>query len=589
MDPKLHKAAMSGDFHFLKSWTEDNNSNFLCQATPKKNTVLHVAAEFNHSKFVQEVTHRCPSLLYQANSKGDTPLHVAATVGCSEIVDFLISHAKTLEEDVEGGQVESHKELLRMVNMDKDTALHCAIRNGHEQSVKLLIEADMELTNLTNSADESPLYLAASRGSINMAELILKASPTASSHVGPNGITALHGAVMRRKHLTEILLERKPNIIREQDKFGWTPLHYAAALGQTELVTQYLKHDRFVAYILDNDGESALHVAAFYGRTKTMEEIIEYCSDACDLTDNKGRTALHAAILGGEEKVVKYILETPVLKCLINEQDKDGNTPLHMSALYKQYRIIYMLAREKKVDIGATNKNNLTAYGILVMNGEKNWKAKKAVYLLENEKGVPALQLFINEGLSKLQQQPVGTRPSSSLNTQRMDNYEEKLDFGRKSRLETSLLIATLVATVTFAAAITMPGGYNSQGLATLSAKPAFKAFVIFDTIAFLFSVAAVTIGLSASISYRLQIRYTPVAAACTVIAMLGMVLAFVSAMHVVLEKIVGLPISASVTVGGLALSYIAVAFVDPGPLIFTFPFIERKRNYLRRLLFHYL
>lgn len=204
MDPKLHKAAMSGDLHFLESWTEDNNSNFLCQATPKKNTVLHVAAEFNHSKFVQEVTHRCPLLLYQANSKGDTPLHVAATVGCSKIVGFLISHAKTLEVDVEGGQVESHKELLRMVNMDKDTALHCAIRNGHEQSVKLLIEADLELTNLTNSADESPLYLAASRGSINMAELILKVSPTASSHVGPNGITALHGAVVHceRNHFT---------------------------------------------------------------------------------------------------------------------------------------------------------------------------------------------------------------------------------------------------------------------------------------------------------------------------------------------------------------------------------------------------
>lgn len=165
-------------------------------------------------------------------------------------------------------------------------------------------------------------------------------------------------------------MEKRPNIIREQDKFGLTPLHYAAVRGWTELVSQYLKHDRFVAYILDNDGESALHVAAFRGHINTIEEIIKYCSDVCDLTDNKGRTALHAAIIGGQEKVVKYILETPGLNCLINEQDNDGNTPLHMSVLYKRYRIIYMLAREKRVDIRATNKKNLTACGILVMNEE---------------------------------------------------------------------------------------------------------------------------------------------------------------------------------------------------------------------------
>ena len=165
-------------------------------------------------------------------------------------------------------------------------------------------------------------------------------------------------------------MEKRPNIIREQDKFGWTPLHYAAVLGRTELVLQYLKQDRIVAYILDNDGESALHVAALRGHINTIEEIIKYCSDVRDLTDNKGRTALHAAIIGGQVKVVKYILETPGLKCLINEQDKDGNTPLHMSVLYQRYRIIYMLAREKRVDIRATNKENLTAFGILVMNEE---------------------------------------------------------------------------------------------------------------------------------------------------------------------------------------------------------------------------
>ena len=106
MDPKLYKAAMIGDLHFLESLNEDDNSNFLCQVTPKKNTVLHVAAEFKQSEFVQAVTQRCPLLFHQANSNGDTPLHVAARAGYSEIVGFFISHPRTLQVDVESGQVD---------------------------------------------------------------------------------------------------------------------------------------------------------------------------------------------------------------------------------------------------------------------------------------------------------------------------------------------------------------------------------------------------------------------------------------------------------------------------------------------------
>ena len=200
MDPKLHNAAMIGDLNFLQSLNE-NNSTFLCQVTPKNNTVLHIAAEFNQSEFIKVVTYRCPLLYHQVNSNDDTPLHVAARVGCPEIVDVFISHAETLlQVDLESGPVESHKKkLLRMVNVDKDTALHCATRNGHFQSVKLLIEADPELSNLINNADESPLYLATSKGLTNIAKLILNASPS-SPHIGPNGITALHAAVYSKSY-----------------------------------------------------------------------------------------------------------------------------------------------------------------------------------------------------------------------------------------------------------------------------------------------------------------------------------------------------------------------------------------------------
>ena len=56
-----------------------------------------------------------------------------------------------------------------------------------------------------------------------------------------------------------------------------------------------------------------------------------------------------------------------------------------------------------------------------------------------------------------------------------------------KGRIDLILVIAVLVATVTFAAGLTVPGGFNSsdngptsQGLATLGNKWAFQVFVVF-------------------------------------------------------------------------------------------------------------
>ncbi|GMY20703.1 protein ACCELERATED CELL DEATH 6-like, partial [Fagus crenata] len=139
---------MAGDLHFSESLNEDDNSNFLCQVTPKKNTVMYVAAEFNQSEFVKVVTLRCPLLFQQANSMDDTTLHIVARVGKRSLL-----------------------------------------------IVKLLIEADPEFSNYTNDAQKPSLYLAAAEGFFGIAERILYVFSSSSSHVGANGMTASHAAV----------------------------------------------------------------------------------------------------------------------------------------------------------------------------------------------------------------------------------------------------------------------------------------------------------------------------------------------------------------------------------------------------------
>ncbi|KAF4372767.1 hypothetical protein F8388_000934 [Cannabis sativa] len=69
---------------------------------------------------------------------------------------------------------------------------------------------------------------------------------------------------------------------------------------------------------------------------------------------------------------------------------------------------------------------------------------------------------------------------------------------------ESTLVAAALIATVTFTAGFTLPGGYISdevrhpqQGSAVLRNNRAFQAFIITDTIALVLSITAVFINLS--------------------------------------------------------------------------------------------
>lgn len=64
---------------------------------------------------------------------------------------------------------------------------------------------------------------------------------------------------------------------------------------------------------------------------------------------------------------------------------------------------------------------------------------------------------------------------------------------GYKDRVNTLLLVATLVATVTFAAGFTMPGGNSNsepdQGMATMLRHKKFQVFIFCDMIAMYISI----------------------------------------------------------------------------------------------------
>ncbi|XP_048141235.1 protein ACCELERATED CELL DEATH 6-like [Rhodamnia argentea] len=558
MHPEVYDAAKSGDFDSLITTISGNGEDLFHGTTPNENNILHVAAQHKQVNLIKHLL-QCPSgpsLLWQGNSKGDTPLHIAATLGSCEAVRVFTDLAKSLHWAVENGHIDACNELLRKQNSHMDTALHCAVRGDHDWVVKLLVEEAPQLCDITNAADESPLYLAIYRGRLDIIEVILGASSLSSSHKGPRGLTPLHVAVKCPLTIWRKILEKRPEMIREGDDIGWTPLHYAASMGKVEAVRLLLQHDTSGAYDLDKDGQSALHIAACLGYRHVIDEIVRSCPDAWDIRNLKGQTALHAAAMGGRVFVVMYILRRPNLEYLIKEQDTNGNTALHLAALHKKYIIIYRLARDKRVDRFATNKDHMTALDIFSVHKEVGYRAAKVKHVLEGSDGMPVFQDRVIDYKKRFDQQFVDDQPTFT----RMS---------KKSIIKLQLLAAALIATVTFAAAFTMPGGYNNdgpnQGLAVLAGRATFQAFVIANSTAFGFSSLALV--LHCLTDFRLdshQARYTHMAGLCICIAVLGMVLAFGCGTYAVLTRTIGLGIFPYVLCGCLFIMYFMGGFLDP-------------------------
>ncbi|XP_030937808.1 ankyrin repeat-containing protein At5g02620-like isoform X1 [Quercus lobata] len=559
MEPVYYYAAEKGEIRGFKN-IEKSHINLLL--TPNRNTILHIyltslTQRSKESKsptaFVQEILRTCPLLLSQANVKGEIPLHIAARYGHDTIVKVLIDHAKVPQQDLESGVNILVKEMLEMMNNEKDTALHEAVRNNHLEVVKLLIEEGPDFSYSQNEAGETPLYIAVERGSKEVMDYILDKC-TSPAHDGPLGRTTLHAALIWNNTgmMDKILAShQEPSaFVKQADEQHSTPLHYAVYRGNNDAVKMLLKVDRSIAYMRDTNGMTALHIAAHKGNAMAMRQILEYCPDCCELVDNRSWNALHFAVNSSSdqaENIVPIILSKSSLSNILNEKDAKGATPLHHYS--KSLKYIKNLIDDDRVDKMAFNKENLDAYDIVLNTKE-----------LSDEKFMQIERAFEYNHRPSEFRRPLGEAKQDAF--KRLNAEREAVREARKVRFysimekatQVHLVVDTLIATVAFTAGITMPGGFRGlegphPGSAVLMRNAAFRAFVITNTIALVLSCLAAFIHLfmpllSHKQNLELFSLLLALAFCLSISAMGAMVMAFVTGTYAVLMHSLDLAIS---------------------------------------------
>ena len=129
MDLDLKKAVERDDVnHFIVTLEQVPEGLCLCtifdhQVSLSGNSLLHEAAKFGSIEITKLITNHFPHLLTKQNFIGDTIFHVAFKAKKIDIIEALTFSPSPVYD---------HKKLFQMKNHIGDTALHEAVRTGHD-------------------------------------------------------------------------------------------------------------------------------------------------------------------------------------------------------------------------------------------------------------------------------------------------------------------------------------------------------------------------------------------------------------------------------------------------------------------------
>ncbi|XP_059657255.1 ankyrin repeat-containing protein ITN1-like isoform X4 [Cornus florida] len=442
----LFLAALKGDWEKAKNFLDLCPQAMRARITRGSETALHIAAGARHTRFVEELVNLMTSDdLALQNKVGNTALCFAAASGVTRIAKVMVNKNKNLP------LIRGSKGAL---------PLYMAAILGHRDMVWYLYSITEGLT------DEDLIGLLIAAITANLFGLLMELPSNYPSSYRSHGKLIrllLHVVPILKVLLWKVLTFLVPGFKVIYDK----KLMQIQALELVKrLWNQVLLLDDSEFGDLIRTPTRLLFTAAELGIVEFVIVLIRSYPDLIWKVDDKSRSIFHIAVAHRQENIFNLIYEIGAHKDLIAAyKDENNNNMLHLAGkLAPPNRL--------KTDSGAA----------LQLRRELHW-------FKEVEKIVQPLYTEMRDSEGRTPQ-VVFTEEHKSL------VYEgEKW---MKDTASSCMVVATLIATVMFAAAFTVPGGDNDNtGSPNFILKKSFLVFAVSDALALFSSATSILMFLS--------------------------------------------------------------------------------------------
>ncbi|KAJ8545184.1 hypothetical protein K7X08_017767 [Anisodus acutangulus] len=543
----------------IESHPSNANGHHLSRGRQSELTphqILYLAALENNWERARPILDKDPSLATEKiTERGERVLHIAASARSTQFVRELV---KLMKEDD-----------LELKSEDGSTAFCFAAVSGVVEIAEAMRDKNKELPNISNKYLTTPITFAASLGNKDMVSYLYKVTNLEKLQKAElfellevtiqNEIYDVALEIFKRDrtlaactldtpdHSLLNVLSKKPLTISSENPDGkWENFVHLLNSGFRRACSQLIPWSKSVGVLQDKSSQrkqagvllkelwaewelfledelselvtetEILHSAAKAGNVEFLAVLIRNHPDLIWTHNEKDQTIFHVAVLHREEKVFSLIHQIGAIKNLITlKKDDDYNNILHLAGMLGQPNDLKQELEKPQLEEEPTEE---------LIREIKQIRA--TVCIKESDKIMPPSLLKVSGAALRMQREIMWfkevekTVPSSLLKSVNKDGktpgqlfteeHKLLLKEGERWMKDTSnscMIVATLIATVMFAAAFTVPGGNNSdEGTPILLKQNAFAVFVISDAVALFSSIVSIIMFLSILTS-----RYTEV------------------------------------------------------------------------------
>jgi ankyrin repeat protein len=227
-------------------------------------------------------------------------------------------------------------------------------------------------------AQSSEIHEAAADGNIKRVRDLLAKDPTLANAKDRFGSTPLHWAAAEgHGDVVKLLLSNKADVNARSGNLI-TPLGSAAHRGQADVVKLLISNGANVDLADDTD-LTPLATASFRGY-KQIVEILLANNAKVNVKDEHGSTPLHEAAAGGNKEIVSLLLAN---KADVNAPDIEGRTPISYAQTDNHPEIVELLLQHGATELSSTPcvSDDIKCSEIYTVSAEKHLAEVKASVL----------------------------------------------------------------------------------------------------------------------------------------------------------------------------------------------------------------